>query len=402
MGARRRCFLIDGTMAKGGGGFTYLLHVAPALARLAPNDRFVLLVRSARLASTIERLPNLEVRLLPETGLLGRLAFSYVRARRIARECGADLYYSAGETVPAAAGIPVIASFQNPNVFASVEDPWPLAQRARLLTLRAIAWLSARIAERVVFVSHDSANWMGQAAHVASERRGVVTHGIPDGWATAAPEAPPLERPFILAVSSIYRYKNYTRLIEGYGRLARQRHDVPDLVIVGDNQDSEYFAKMEASRQRFPDLIQRIHFVGSVLHSKMASFFSHASLFVFPSYLETFGIPLIEAMEAGLPIVASDIPVFREIAQDAAAFVSPFDVDGWRDAMLQALYSPPLRAALVKRGRERAKAFRWERAAQDLMQIFEESLSRWALDSRITENATRHPEQTIAGYPTTA
>ena len=103
-GSRR--ILIDGTMARGGGGLTYLVNVIPRLARIAPNNAFRLLIRNPRVAELLPALPNLEVDLLPEVGLLGRLRFTHLEIPRIAREWGADLFFSAGETAPVWAPAP--------------------------------------------------------------------------------------------------------------------------------------------------------------------------------------------------------------------------------------------------------------------------------------------------------
>ena len=102
--------LIDATMARAGGGFTYLVNVMPRVARLAPDDRFLLLVRSQHIADSIPSQPNLEVRVLPPTGAAGRLWFMAVEGARIASSWNADLYFSVGESVPLLSSRPRIAS----------------------------------------------------------------------------------------------------------------------------------------------------------------------------------------------------------------------------------------------------------------------------------------------------
>src|SRR5439155_26611941 len=88
--ARGRRILIDGTMAKGGGGFTYLVNILPRLVEIAPEDRFRVLVRSERLARSIEAGPNLEIDLLPEVSPLQRLRFTYRDLPRLLKSWGAD------------------------------------------------------------------------------------------------------------------------------------------------------------------------------------------------------------------------------------------------------------------------------------------------------------------------
>jgi glycosyltransferase involved in cell wall biosynthesis len=370
--ARSRRFVIDGSMARSGGGFTYLVNILPHLSAMAPDDRFRVLVRSPRLADSLPDLPNVEVERLPEAGLAERFRFLHVDAPRLARRWGADLYFSVGEYSPLRASCPVIAAFRNPNVFTSLDQGWPLAQKARLKALRSLAWLSARTAERILFVSQDSADWMADVVGLPPRRRAVVHHGI-DASQWASPQSGPREG-FILSVSSVYRYKNFVRLIEAYAQLARVRSHAPDLVIVGDDQDPEYSAKMRAARDAAGDVAERIHLVGEVPYAEVKRYYQNAGLFVFPSYLETFGHPLLEAMASEVPLVAADIPVFREIAGDAALYADPHKPSALAAAMDEALFDEGLRRRLVERGRRRVLEFGWDHTAARLLALFGEVL----------------------------
>ncbi len=368
-----RRILIDGTMASGGGGFTYLANIVPELSAAAPDDRFRLLVRSERLEQVLPELPNVEVLRLPPVGLAGRLRFTHLEAPRMAARWGADLHFSAGETAPLRAPCPTIASFRNPNVFTDLPLGWPLAQRLRLRTLRLLAGLSARICDRILFVSEDSARWMGDALGLPGHRRAVVHHGIDlRSWAPA--ETPVRERPFILSVSSIYRYKNFLNLIRAYASLAARREELPDLVIVGDDQDPDYARAMRAAVAE-SGCAERIRLVGEVPYHEVRSYYRQARLFVFPSYLETFGHPLLEAMASEVPLVAADIPVFREIAGDAAFYADPHDPDALAHCMEEALFRLEADETLVKRGAERVRRFTWGRSAARLLGLFDEVLA---------------------------
>ncbi len=362
--------MIDGTMARGGGGYTYLVNILPRLAALASDHRVRVLVRSERLAAAIRPAPNLEVELLPEVGLAGRLRFTFHEAARIARAWGADLYFSAGETAPLGSPCPTIASFRNPNVFSSLDQGWSLRDRLRLRVLRDLSRLSARACDRILFVSEDSARWIGDTIGLAPEKRAVVHHGIDRVTWAEAPKRPVHPWPYILSVSSIYRYKNFVKLIEAYALLAKRRRDIPDLVIVGDDQDPEYARKMETARAATRSLAEHIHILGEVPYADVPAWYAGADLFVFPSYLETFGHPLLEAMASDVPVVAADIPVFREIGGDAAFYADPHDAHSLSGAMEDALFVALAREMLIKRGRERVSEFSWERSAQRLVSLF--------------------------------
>jgi glycosyltransferase involved in cell wall biosynthesis len=371
--AERR-ILFDATMATTGGGITYLVNLLPRLSRLAPSWRFRVTLQSTRPLEWLASLPNVETRLL-EGGLARRLGYSLVGGPREARRWGADLYFSVAETAPPFAPCPVVASFRNPNVF--VRDGWPWRARWRLRVLRAVAQLSAWRCAGVLFVSHDSAMRFGDEVGLPEARRLVVQHGIDlEAW-SRRPPARARERPYILSVSSIYRYKNFVRLIEAYADLARRRADAPDLVIVGDDQDPEYSARMRQARAE-SGVQERIHLQGAVEYAAVRDYYLGAKLFAFPSHLETFGHPLLEGMASGVPVVASDMPVFREIAGDAVLYADPFDTGDLSRALERGLYDDELRAELVRRAADRVKQFTWDRSAEHHLEILDRLVAQTA------------------------
>jgi glycosyltransferase involved in cell wall biosynthesis len=371
-----RRILIDGSMATSGGGFTYLVNIVPVLAGLAPRARFLLVIGNRELADAIPSLPNVEVRLIPSRGLAGRLAFLVRQAAAIAREWGADLYFSAAEYAPLRAPCPVVVCLRNPNVFTELDQGWGRYQRFRLGTLRRMATYFARRAARVVFVSEDSARWMGDAAGLSREQRVVVHHGMdPAGW-RARGQGGASHPSGILSVSTIYRYKNFVRLIDAYGELVGRVQDLPDLTIVGFAHDTRHFGEMQAARDRLGSLGQRIHLTGPVSYLDVAAWYEGARLFVFPSYLETFGHPMLEAMASGLPIVAADIPVFREIAGDAALYADPHSTTALAEAMAKVLDDESLRTDLIERGAGRLEVFSWRASAERLVEVLAGVLGR--------------------------
>ena len=371
-----RRIVIDGSMAKGGGGFTYLANIVPELARQAPHDHFKLVLGHEPLADAIPDLPNVEVEYLGSVGLRKRIEFTYGRAARLAKDWNADLYFSASDWLPPSLDCPGVVALRNPNVFTlGAGESMPWQQKLRLRVLRGIAQLSARIAERVMFVSEDSAQWIGDAIGLPEDKRAVIHHGIDQSqWRIESAPESLHSRPFILSVSSVYSYKNYVRLIEAYTEMARRNPDVPDLVIIGDNQDDATMNAMLRARDAAGEFAEWIHILGEVPYADIQEYYREACMFVFPSYLETFGHPLLEAMAVGVPVVASDIPVFREIAEDAAVYADPFSTASLAKAMESVLASESGRRALVKRGQERIQQFTWTQSAKKLLSLFQDVL----------------------------
>ena len=373
-----RRILIDGSMARAGGGVTYLVNLVPRLAALCPEARFLCWVRNPRVAGQLPKLPNLDVELLPQAGWSEQLRFTFLEAPRRARAFGAELYFSTGEYAPLRMPCPTIASFRNPNVFTAMEQGWPASQRLRLAALRWLARRSAQGCQRILFMSEDAASWIGDSVPLSPQRRKIVPHGIDtEAWTRSrtTPVEAPGGRPYVLSVSTIYRYKNFVRLIEAWARVAERHPDTPDLVILGGNQDPAYYRRMERARRAIPALAERIHLLGEVSYPEVREWYAGARLFVFPSYLETFGHPLLEAMAMEVPVVAADIAVFREIGGDAAHYADPRDVGSLANAMEAVLASPQLEADLAKRGRERALGYSWDRSARGTLEMFDEVLA---------------------------
>ncbi|NRA76065.1 MAG: glycosyltransferase family 4 protein, partial [Planctomycetes bacterium] len=321
----------------------------------------------------LPKCPNLEVELLaPVESLWRKFLFTHLKVPRIARDWGADLYFSVSENAPLWTPCPRIAAFRNPNIHTKLDQNWPRLTNLRLTMLRGISRLSAAMCQRVLFVSHDSSEWIGESLRVPRNKRCVIEHGIdPENWKTE--EVRPLHTlPYVLSVSSIYRYKNFVRLIEAYALMADRNHDCPDLLIIGDDQDPEYSAKMAAARENSGEFAENIHILGEVSYSDIRDYYAAAEIFVFPSFLETFGHPLLEAMASGLPAVVADIPVFREVADNAVLYADPYSTAALAEAMEQVLFKPVLAETLSRRGRQRVTHFSMERTVARLLDLFDE------------------------------
>ena len=373
--------VIDGSTAVRGGGFTYLVNVMPRLLEVAPDFQFKVLLRHPPLAEAMPKAPNLEVEQLPPAGWVGAFGFLYFQAVAHAERWGADLYYSVAEWAPLRAPFPMIASFRNPNAFTELDQGWPLHQRLRLGTMRRLAGFSARACSRIIFVSRDSAQWIGDEMGIPEARRAVVHHGIDLGrWGGESREAGarPHERPYILSVSSIYRYKNFVRLIDAWLAAARSEPGLPDLVIIGDAHDAVHSREMRAHRDAAGEFASRIHLLGEVPYDQVRPWYAHAQAFAFPSYLETFGHPLVEAMASGLPVLAADTAVFREIGGDAVDYADPYDTTALRDGLIRFTRDEERARGFGEAARARAAEFGWEKTAQSLRGVLDRVLAEAA------------------------
>ncbi len=171
--------------------------------------------------------------------------------------------------------------------------------------------------------------------------------------------------PYLLAVSTIQPRKNYAMLIRAFRPVAaRHPHH---LVIAGGKGWLYEETLAEVERQ---GLQGRVHFIGFVADADLPALYSAASLFVFPSLYEGFGLPLLEAMACGAPVVSSNASSLPEVAGEAAVLLSPHDEAAWSAALDRLLDDAPQRARLVAAGFRQARRFRWQQAAAQLRALY--------------------------------
>lgn len=178
-------------------------------------------------------------------------------------------------------------------------------------------------------------------------------------------------RPHIFSVGTVQPRKNYGRLIQALGQVRAAGEDV-DLVIAGGRgwlEDPIY--------QTIADhgLRDHVHFIGFADDADLPALYSAAALTALPSLYEGFGIPVLESMACGTPVITSNVSSLPEVAGDAALLIDPLDLDALTTALLRLLRDPALAADLRARGLAQARSFTWERAAQHLLAVYDRLLA---------------------------
>ncbi|MCA9981234.1 MAG: glycosyltransferase family 4 protein, partial [Anaerolineales bacterium] len=163
--------------------------------------------------------------------------------------------------------------------------------------------------------------------------------------------------------------KNYRMLIRAFAAIARnQTHN---LVIVGGEGWLYDDILAEVAAQ---NLQGRVIFTGFANDADLPALYSGATLFLFPSLYEGFGLPLLEAMACGVPVIASDASCLPEVAGGAAVTLSPHNTAAWTEAMQALLDDPVLRAQMVMVGYKRVRDFSWEKSARKLINLYHQFL----------------------------
>ena len=236
---------------------------------------------------------------------------------------------------------------------------------------------SVRQAERVIAVSQRTASDAVRLLGVDPARIRVVPEAAAPGFgprddaafqATAAHLSID-QRPYALFVGTLEPRKNVPLLLDALVQVRREL-DVQLLVVGGRGWlDEPIFAAHARS-----GLGDAVRFLGTLDQDDLAVLYSHAGAFVLPSMYEGFGLPVVEAMACGAPVVCSNAGPLPEVAADAALLLSPEDPSAWAQAILAVLTDARLADAMRQKGFARAATFSWERAARSTRDVYREAL----------------------------
>jgi glycosyltransferase involved in cell wall biosynthesis len=232
----------------------------------------------------------------------------------------------------------------------------------------ALAHAHARRADRIIVVSRFVAGEVQRVLGVAGDRISICPNGGPL-WKT--PPAALHSHGYLLFMGTIEPRKNVGGLLKAYARLRARRADAPRLVIAG-GADRESDAVLALMNQ--PPLAGHVEYRGYVSPSDREALFKGAQVFVLPSFDEGFGIPALEAMSAGVPVVVSNRGALPEVVGDAGLLVDPDDAESLAAALERMLGDANLRATCAQRGLDRARQFTWTQTARDVRRAYEDAL----------------------------
>ena len=207
-------------------------------------------------------------------------------------------------------------------------------------------------------------------------RAAPMAAAIPLAADAAIAEAPPdcsevlarlgVDRPYVLVTGTLEPRKNVPRAIEAFAALPPALRDSHELVLVGARGWSA-----EATFARVAAHSDHVRTLGFVTDDDLRCLYRQATVFLYPSLYEGFGLPVLEAMLAGVPVLTSDVSSLPEVGGDAVAYADPLDVDSIRAGLAALLHDPERRAELAARGRERANEFSWEATAARTVAVLE-------------------------------
>jgi glycosyltransferase involved in cell wall biosynthesis len=353
---------------------TYIRNLVRELAKIDRESEYVLLTRPDDVgvaASLGENFRAVAVR-----------SGQYSIAEQISIPLAAkrerlDLFHATHYVLPALTPSKTVVTIHD-----CIHLMFPEYQRHRLgyAYARASLYTAAHKSDRIFTVSEQSKRDILKFFKVPPDKIVVTPNAIDDRFRELPSEEHvmqtreryQLSHSYLLYVGNIKPHKNLERLIEAFHLVRTQGRGELELIIIGDE-----ISKLQALRRAVHkyDIHRYVRFLGYVPDKTLAVLYRLASVFVFPSLYEGFGLPPLEAMASGTPVVTSNVSSLPEVVGDAAILVDPYSAEAIADGILTVLRSTHLREELRQRGLKRAQEYSWARSVHRVREIYGQVLS---------------------------
>lgn len=358
-----------------GGSFIYTHRLVQELARTGKGDAITVLC-PREVADRFEGegiLPRIVD--IPAHSKVARVLAEQSLIPRIVRELRPDILHSTGNVTPWRTGCASVVTLHDLQ-YRHYPEYFPLLRR---LYLRRAVPRSLRRADAVVFDSHSTMNDALRAYHAPlGISRVVHLGGLDDSESVRTPDTEAVRRrydidaPFILSVGSALPHKNLPLLIEAFRAVSQSISQ--DLLLVGEPFEHGSQLDRLIDSASGPEG-RRIRRLGFVPRQDLIALYNASDVFVFPSLFEGFGIPVVEAMQCGCPVVASHIDVHREIGGEAVAFFDPGNGRSLANVLKEVCTNPQVRRALHEKGPRQGAQFSWKKMASHIRDLYDEVLA---------------------------
>lgn len=275
---------------------------------------------------------------------------------------GIDVLFNAGFTAPILCPCPSVTIFQDlqhkrhPEHFRWFDLPF----------WRFLLWAAAHRSSRLIAASQATRDDLLRYYRISADKIHVIGHGVESRFFEIAARRRP--EPFLLYVSTLHPHKNQGRLIRAFAGF-REAHPEFTLVLAG--MRGFHTRPLEALVEQLR-LEKAVRFTGWIPREELFDLYARAHAFIYPSTFEGFGMPVPEALAAGIPTACSAIEPLKTIAGDAAVLFDPLDEGALRQAMEAVSFDEDLRARLVEAGQRRAARFSWRAAAEATLAVLSE------------------------------
>jgi glycosyltransferase involved in cell wall biosynthesis len=355
-------YLIPGVV---GGTETYAISLIHALAKADNENEYVVFVNKGGADLDITPAPNFRRVVCPFIALRRIVRYSWeqtVFPFQLRRE-RPDIVHSLGYVAPLAAPGRSVVTVPDLNYIGHQGRNTAAGRRVR----RFFVEQSVKRADHVITISEFSRGEIIKHLDIDADRV-TVTHLAgreTNGQQSVPAHEPPrgIPTPYIMAFSSLSAHKNLPKLVAAFRQIANL---VPhSLVLVGHlPENPEFRAELEGSGS------DRVRFTGYLPDEDVMSLMQNASLFAFPSLYEGFGLPILDAQHAGVPVTCSSAAALPEVAGEGAHLFDPLSVESIAAALKKCLLDLDLRESLIEKGYLNAARFSWDKTARETLDVY--------------------------------
>jgi glycosyltransferase involved in cell wall biosynthesis len=365
---------IDGRKLHDFGIGTYLQNLLKELVRLDDDAEYVVLCR----AEDEAWLEGLGPRIHPVVTRAGNYSLrEHVEVPWRLWRAGVALFHSPHYVLPLFVPCPAVVTIHD---CIHLRFPQYLPSRLGYAYARTALWVATHRSARVFTVSEASKRDILEYFNVPESKVAVIYNAIDERFSEEpvaeevmrVKERYQLNDPFILYAGNIKPHKNLERLIEAFHIIRKGELEYVKLLIIGD--EISKYAALRRTVHRYK-LHKHVRFFGFVPDATLAILYRLARVFVFPSLYEGFGLPPLEAMASGTPVITSNVSSLPEVVGDAAMLIDPYQPDAIAGAMRRVMLDDRLRDDMRERGLMRAREFSWGRSVTRIKEIYDEVMA---------------------------
>jgi glycosyltransferase involved in cell wall biosynthesis len=377
---------VNALAASAGGGLTYVRNVVPHFADSGVQATFLLSPSLRRKLGDWRNVAFLEAQ--DATSVTQRFRYEQKEIPRLIRKCGADILLSTGNFAVRKSPVPQIllsrnALYTSPDFLRDLRRRgeyriWADTRIKAIFARKSIQWAEVTVAPSEAFAA-DLRRWTNRnviAIHHGFDREAFFRDQtpLPEAAATQLRNAQDAVR--LLFVSHYNYYRNFETMFRALPILRARLGDRKIKLVLtcklrSENNPGEYQAEAAAALIRKLGVESEVVELGTIPYELLHHLYSACDVYVTAAYAESFAHPLVEAMASGLPVVASDLPVHREICGDAGAYFSRFSPEELSSKVLEIVNSPVERRKMSARGLEQSQRFSWSRHVKELTSLAE-------------------------------
>ncbi|MCH9647504.1 MAG: glycosyltransferase family 4 protein [Deltaproteobacteria bacterium] len=348
---------------------TYIRNLVYGLAEIDQENNYVLFAGAQRRDALGDLPENFRIvtERSPVYSIRELLALSWKLFR-----LDLDLYHATHYVLPAINTCRVVVTIHD---IIHLLYPEYLPNRLAFFYAQRMIRRSLARGDRILTVSKNTRSDLMRYFDVDGEKIQAIYNGVDDAFRAPVP-TPDLDRwlknldiprPYLLFVGNPKPHKNLENVLRAYAQALKTHAFDGPLVCVGDRGNSEFKLRQIADQLGIGD---RLLLLGHVAQEALPAIYQGATLFLYPTLYEGFGLPVVEAMASGVAVITSNNSALKEVAEGYAHLVNPLDVDGIAQAIAHCMEDEDHRAALAKLGRRRASDFQWKRTAEQTLEAY--------------------------------